>query len=177
LSPGQDTDAIAVGINSNETVVGSSFTPSGLHAFVADQAGKRDLGTLPGHKASYARAVNASGQIVGCSSDGGNRRCTAFIYDKGQMTSLGQLPGMTASDALAINDAGVVVGRTYNTTGPGHAFVWTARDGLRDLNQLLSPGSGWVLQAAAAINSSGQIAGTGVIGGRSHAFRLDPSGT
>jgi hypothetical protein len=46
---------------------------------------------------------------------------------------------------------------------------------MRDLNDLIPAGSGWTLTEARAINSSGQIAGTGLIGGERHAFLLTPT--
>ena len=41
-----------------------------------------------------------------------------------------------------------------------------------DLNTLIDPASGWVLNQARGINDSGQIAGFGTIGGQTHAFLL-----
>jgi hypothetical protein len=43
-----------------------------------------------------------------------------------------------------------------------------------DLDTLLPPGSGWTLLTASAINSRGQITGTGRIGGEVRAYRLSP---
>jgi hypothetical protein len=43
-----------------------------------------------------------------------------------------------------------------------------------DLNTLLPPQSGWTLTSAAAINESGQIAGTGLFGNQASAYRLSP---
>lgn len=44
-----------------------------------------------------------------------------------------------------------------------------------DLNSLIPSGSGWTLTEAYAINSSGQIVGSGIVNGVEHAFLLtDP---
>jgi hypothetical protein len=43
-----------------------------------------------------------------------------------------------------------------------------------DLNSLISPLSGWVLDRGFGINDVGQITGIGVIGGEQHAFLLTP---
>jgi hypothetical protein len=43
-----------------------------------------------------------------------------------------------------------------------------------DVNTLLPPNSGWTLLTATGINDRGQIAGTGLIGGQSRAYRLSP---
>jgi probable HAF family extracellular repeat protein len=43
-----------------------------------------------------------------------------------------------------------------------------------DLNTLIDPTLGWVLTTAAGINDAGQIVGSGVINGQSHAFLMTP---
>jgi hypothetical protein len=43
-----------------------------------------------------------------------------------------------------------------------------------DLNSVIDPGSGWVLESARGVNNSGQIAGYGTFEGRTRAFRLSP---
>jgi hypothetical protein len=54
-----------------------------------------------------------------------------------------------------------------------HAFLYSGGV-MTDLNTLIDPTSGWVLQTAQAINDSGQITGYGIIGGQTHAFLLTP---
>lgn len=41
-----------------------------------------------------------------------------------------------------------------------HAFIWFERQ-MMDLNDLVIPGSGWILEVATAINDEGQIVGCG----------------
>jgi uncharacterized protein (DUF2252 family) len=48
---------------------------------------------------------------------------------------------------------------------------------MRDLNSLISPTSGWVLEAATVINDAGQIAGVGRLNGARRIFLLTPSQT
>jgi len=43
-----------------------------------------------------------------------------------------------------------------------------------DLNDLVDPAAGWELTYAADINDTGQIVGTGRIGGVQHGFLLSP---
>jgi probable HAF family extracellular repeat protein len=43
-----------------------------------------------------------------------------------------------------------------------------------DLNTLINPSFGWVLQQAFAINDDGQVTGFGTIDGQTHAFLLTP---
>jgi hypothetical protein len=90
------------------------------------------------------------------------------IPAKLNMQDLGTVPGSgnCTSGASAINDLGQVIGSP--------AFVWTKASGMQDLNRLISPNSGWVLQIATSINLWGQITGVGTINGKSHAFLLTP---
>ena len=50
------------------------------------------------------------------------------------MQNLGALPGYENSEAYDINDSGAVVGSSNGSRG-SRAFVWTAKGGMRDLNQ------------------------------------------
>src|SRR5204862_432883 len=130
-----------------------------------------DLGTLGG-ASSAATGINRSGQVVGRALTSlGNSR--AFLYTNGSLRSLGTLGG-SQSAAYAINDVGDIVG-SATTTGDAATRAFLYRNGtMVDLNTFLPAGSGWVLEAATAINSAGEIAGYGRIGGHRHAFRLTP---
>jgi len=55
-----------------------------------------------------------------------------------------------------------------------HAFLY-ANGTMQDLNSLIAPDSGWVLQDADAINDVGQITGFGLINGQTHGFLLTPT--
>ncbi len=57
--------------------------------------------------------------------------------------------------------------------GAMHAFLYDTINGMVDLNSLINPSLGWVLNSAQAINDSGQIVGYGTIGGQTHAFELN----
>ena len=75
--------------------------------------------------------------------------------------SLGVLPGGQASQALGINAAGAVVGLSTVASGATHAFLWTASDGMRDLNDLIGTDANILLVAAVGINNRGQIVAFG----------------
>ena len=87
-----------------------------------------DLGTLGG-TSSYARGINASGQIVGYSYLPGDSFYHAFVYTNGTMTDLGTLGGKS-SQAYGINDNGIIVGTANTSAGGGtaatHAFSLSA---------------------------------------------------
>jgi probable HAF family extracellular repeat protein len=166
---GPDTDfdsycSNARGINDLDQVVGWSTTiaasdfPCGEaisespHAFFWTEAhGMQDLGTLPGDTMSMAYAINFFGQVIGTS--GNNTMEPAF--------------GGTQY-------SGVEYGGVMSLEVVGHPFLWTQRDGMKDLNALIPSTSGWVLNTATGINAWGQIVGSGVHNGETHGFLLTP---
>ena len=138
-----------------------------------------DLGAvISTHQQSMANSINDAGQIVGWS--GGLDSQRAFLYSDGQVTFL---PYMTAaphgSEATAINNLGQVVG--WARLPPSEAVDFRAihySNGItRDLNDLIPPGSGWVLKSATDINDRGQIVGVGEKDGKFMPFLLSPQKT
>lgn len=99
---------------------------------------------------------------------------TVYAVDY-SIIDLGTLGG-TYSHALGINDSGQVVGyaSTTDDTIGWNAFLYSGGV-MNDLNNLLPLGSGWLLTYAIDINNSGQIVGTGYIGGQTHAFLMTPT--
>ena len=106
---------------------------------------------------------------MGEADTSGNAASDAFLYSSGSMHDLGTLGG-TECQAYGINDSGVVVGwSTLSGNLTEHAFIYS--NGItQDLNNLIPPGSGWVLHSATGINDVGQIVGSGNNG----AFLLNP---
>ena len=136
------------------------------------------LTAVPG-SASYdlqPESLNNPGQVVGWVTTGNSSLpAEAALISNGQVTLLGALPGSGARESFAnaINDAGVIVGGTLN--GPSlRATAYYDGLGLIDLNSVVTGGSGWTLQIANSINSSGQIAGLGVSNGVQSGFLLTP---
>jgi len=71
------------------------------------------------------------------------------------MVDLGTLGG-TNSFAYAVNDQGQVVGNSQTVEAlAGHAFVWTASEGMVDL----APLAGHAYSDAFLVNSGGQVVG------------------
>jgi probable HAF family extracellular repeat protein len=109
-----------------------------------------DLGTLGG-KASWGKAINETGQIVGESYITGDSAIHAFLWQDETMEDIGILPGYIHSVALGINDIGQVVGKSeISIAGQlySEAFLW--QDGkMTDLG----------MGTALAINNNGWIVG------------------
>jgi probable HAF family extracellular repeat protein len=183
--------------------IGNNILGVASHAAIWTNGVQTDLGTLAGDSSvwtacSGAAAVNDLNQVVGWSGTTASSETPcyditdsqapvrAFLWTSdGGMRDLGALPGDTASVALKINIFGVAIGMSGNSaienqqeeyalTVTGRPFMWTAVTGMRDLNSLLRPDSGWVLNSAADINAWGQIVGTGTLNGEVHGFLLTP---
>jgi probable HAF family extracellular repeat protein len=167
------------GVNSGGTVIGmNQLITSDLLAFSWTSAGGfQTLGTFGG-AAGYPYRINDSGQIAGAVWTGqytllGQQIYHAFLYRNGGTTDLGTLGGQR-SGATGINSSGVVVGWSDTASGQ-RAFIYDSSNGMRDINSLVSPTSGWVLESAVAINDAGQIAGVGRLNGQRLVYLLTPS--
>jgi probable HAF family extracellular repeat protein len=87
------------------------------------------------------------------------------------MKDLGTL-GSSTSWGFGINDSGIIVGQaTFSNTY--HAFIYSGGK-MKDLNTLITPGSGWTLLSANGINNAGQIVGDGTHNGKARAYLLTP---
>jgi probable HAF family extracellular repeat protein len=122
--------------------------------------------------------LDARGQVVGLAIDPVDaQRWQAFIQSPGSpLRRLGTLGGARSS-ASGLSDAGFVVGNAQLAGSAkndvGHAFVWDATNGMRDLNVLAGPsGAGWVMQAANDVSASA-IVGYGTFKGHTRPFLFD----
>jgi probable HAF family extracellular repeat protein len=121
----------ALGINRSGVIVGDSETGNGAtHAFVFRGGFMQDLGVLPEfNKASFARAINNQGQIVGDSESETQKR--AFVYTNGVLINLTRAAinmraaGFSVLDvADGINNQGWIVG--FGTTLDGRVGAFLA---------------------------------------------------
>ncbi|MBM3844738.1 MAG: DUF3466 family protein [Verrucomicrobia bacterium] len=177
----------AWGINQSGAVVGISRNQANTtsQATLWIDGSISNLGSLAGGSfLSQAYAINDNGVVVGSSVVGkisptsSSDLYRAFVWKDGVMSDLGAHSSNTNyihTEAKDINNAGDVVGyaaRFFNspTTG-GAAMLWREGEAI-DLNTLVPPGSGWLLQSAEGINDRGDIVGYGSFQGQTRAFLL-----
>jgi probable HAF family extracellular repeat protein len=78
---------------------------------------------------------------------------------------------------MSINNSGQIVGGAYNSSGNARACLFDPTGGGAniDLNTLIDPSSGWILQYANSINNNGWIVGFGTNpAGYTRAYLLIP---
>jgi probable HAF family extracellular repeat protein len=166
-----------LGINNLGDVTGVSYMPGPAfnnHAFLYHQGKMIDLGTLPGATVSTGVAVNDSLQATGTANSINFEFQHAFLWSKGKMIDLGTLANGFTSAASGINAWGQIVGQSEIAVPNGtslDAFLYS--DGhMYDLNDMIPPNSGWLLNNASAINDRGDITGSGSFNGTPAAFLL-----
>jgi len=171
----------ATGINDSGQVVGSATAAGGYsHAFLSSNGVMADLGTPSGFfNFSHGVAVNNLGQVVGDVGYAGylfyafTLNHSMFVYSSGMTTQLRTKLGSVGFSS-SLNDSGHIVGSARQRDYTYRAFLY-ANGTFTDLNDLLPPDSGWILEDATDINSSGAIAGNGTINGETRAFLLTPT--
>jgi len=149
---------LAWDINDHGKIVGESVLGTELHApfhpFLYKNGKLIDLGTLADRENNAARAINNAGRIAGYSeAEGGGLH--AFVYENGVMTDVGSFGGLNL-DVSDINERGAFVGSASTWEGPSVGYISFGGQ-LIDLNTLIDPASGWVIDGATGINDLGQI--------------------
>ncbi len=174
--PGGTNETVGRAINDSGQIVGNSAAETGPRAYLWDEdTGMTNLGDLAGgDDYSFGHGLNDVGDVVGFSMIETGRR--AFIWNETDgMIDLGFADNASEQNmANDVNDDGVVVGTILGNQG---TFIWEQEYGMLNLNDLLDEsGIDWELQAANAINNSGQIVGWGINpDGNGHAFLLTPT--
>jgi probable HAF family extracellular repeat protein len=169
-SGGNQSEATAIN-NSGQVVInggGTSYVLSGS-----------TLTPITGPAGTYfldGSAINDQGTVAGGAYIAPGE-AHAFIWSNGTMKIAPSLTDSTPYDneATAINDNNTVVGFYLSQSQGPHAFVWDGESNIFDLNDLITPGSGWVLTNALGINDAGDIVGQGYLNGEPTGFLLTPS--
>ena len=172
------TNGFATDVNNEGQIVGWAETPVHDPTCVAPQVlqfratlwdartlAPTELPPLHGDSTSAATGINERGQVIGISGDcgvavGAFSARHAVLWDHGTVTDLGNFGGAAWNTPMAINAAGDIVGFSdlpgdADGNSREHAFLWTRKDGMRDLGTL--PGD--LTSEAADINSRQQIVG------------------
>lgn len=177
----ENLTSCAFSINDNGVIVGYSevadiYLKKTRRAFVyPDFQGKmQDIPLLQGDKENVAFAINQKGWIVGASYLGDLSHAAAFMAYKDGFTvyELGVPNHFRSSVALSINNHEEVVGYAKTSTYR-HAVLYSGNQWF-DLNDCISPDSGWSLSEAQKINDREEIVGCGVYRDELHAFLLKP---
>ena len=139
------SEGLAVNLN-GDTVGTASTADSSRRAGFVFRDGTASL--LPGEQAS-AEDINDSGEIVGQARLAGKKAVGPALWRKTGPLDLGIC---CAGTARRINGAGLIVGDTYDSDGHYHAFLWTAAQGAKRLDQ-----SGEGYSSVVALNARGTV--------------------
>jgi len=160
----------ASALNQRGQVAGQAYDQDARYqAFLWDAAhGLKIIGSPEVY--SSAASINDAGHVLLEAFTQGS-----FLYRDGALVRL-ELSKQWPSHPRALNNCDVVVGSFGSNADQSHAFVWDARHGFRDLNDLVQHGSGWTLEGAVSINNRGEIVGWGDHQGKEDAgFLLEPA--
>lgn len=165
---------VAWDINDHGKIVGESNINPELHApfhpFLYKNGRLIDLGTLADRENNSARVINNAGRIAGYSeAEGGGLH--AFVYENGIMRDVGSFGGLNL-DVADINERGAFVGSASTWDGPTVGYISFGGE-LIDLNTLIDPSSGWVIEGASGINDLGQIVASACRDFECSSVRLD----
>jgi probable HAF family extracellular repeat protein len=175
--------SIAYTVNTNGEVVGTAYDDYGYFGpFIYDAAnGMQALTRDPNYVTGewYAVVINDSGLIGGHVIAATNQSIPFYWPNRSaDPVRLTMPPGFPCGEIYGTNSAGVMVGIMWNSDQPDateHGFIFDVANGVRDLNALLDPASGWLLTYARDINDSGQIVGLGQsTNGQRRALLLTP---
>lgn len=116
-----------------------------------------DIGTLGG-PATYATAINATGQVTGNSETADIGPNHAFVTQANGlgMTDLGTLPGGNKSLGFGINANGQVTGESETADSLGVIFP---RAFIADIQGGIRPVTNWYWSHGLGINNAGQVVG------------------
>jgi probable HAF family extracellular repeat protein len=189
LTIGSDPDGVALAINENGLMAGTSgdcspFSPATylniqpVHAVLWENGRANDLGSLGGVSGGIALGINNRGDVVGGSDVKGDTTSHGFLWTKerGKMQGLVPFGEDVFSTAIAVNDSRDATGVSIDSTGNLRAVVWL-HESPHDLNTLVPSTSGLYLLLACGVNDSGQIIGLAVdSNGVFHGYLATPRG-
>lgn len=166
----------AYDINNQEQTVGVANTYGwGLDAFIYDETnGMRGLSKDPSYVSNewQAVAINDNGVIGGHVIVSEQSLPYYWENPSSNPISLTMPDEFPYGQIYSINESGQMVGIMWNGSNVEHAFMFDPINGVVDLNTLMAPDSGWILQNSREINNLGQIVGSGQLNGEIRGFIL-----
>jgi len=128
LPASSDTSSYALGINNQNTVVGSLYGYATSFAAAWTNGQLQVLPPVTDAMEAWASGINDMGQIVGTSS--GSTSLVATLWEDGIAYDLGTLttnaPGWHLRQAYGINELGQIYGTaSYGNGGPARGFLLT----------------------------------------------------
>ena len=181
----QNGYSIAYCINNSEQTVGLAHDSSWfVLAFIHDETnGMQALNIDPAYPGQdefqwHAAVINDSG-FIGGRVLGDPNQCSPYYWENSSAdpVRISMPAAFPYGEIYGINESGQMVGVMWDSDQEDaveHAFIFDIENGVRDLNDLIDPGSQWVLQVARDINNSGQISGTCIYNDKKRGFLLDP---
>jgi probable HAF family extracellular repeat protein len=166
----------AVSINDSGEIAGYLASVEGNRAFRWKEGTATILSTPEGAD-SFAFGINDSGTIIGqVVFPSAAPHGAVWTYDTLEL--LAGSPTLSSLAPLAINDRGQIVGYGNVSENESNAFIWEESTGISNLNSMVDPADPlygiFMLIDARAINSSGQIVGTGLLNGIPRAYLATP---
>ena len=170
--------SIAYSINNSEEIVGIAHdTGWAFRPFIYNEStgGMQALLTDPAYSSGewYAVVINDTGLIGGHVISATDQSLPYYWPDSTSPAAAITMPvDYPYGEIYSINESNQMVGIMWDPNETDHAFIFDSVDGIRDLNDLIDPESGWELNYARDINDKGHIVGFGSHTGEMHGFIL-----
>jgi probable HAF family extracellular repeat protein len=158
---------LIVGVAEDGVADASCIPPQKTHfqAVIWKKGKVHELPPLPGDEVGAALRINDRGQAVGTSGPCSATSYGGFVlgphavlWDHGRPIDLGTIGDGSVTVAADVNDHGAVIGSASFADGSQHPFLWTRKDGMRDLG-LMSTDPTDAMNSAFEINERGQVVG------------------
>ncbi len=158
----------ATAINDKGLITATGLGPDGTYLW--ENGVLTEMTNFP-----WATDINNADQVVG-SIHTAEGLSHAALWEDSLLTDMGILDNYTSSIAWAVNEPGQAVGSLYNNLlSDSSAFYWDNKTGMINLNDYISPDSGWDLIWASDINDYGYIVGVGTYNGETRGFLATPT--